>query len=60
MDLPGFCRTHHQNTKYTFFSATHVILFKVNHKLKHKAGFTKYKKIEKDICILSDHFEWAR
>jgi endonuclease/exonuclease/phosphatase family metal-dependent hydrolase len=43
------------STQYTFFSAAHRTLSKIDHILGHKAQLSKYKKIEIILCILSDH-----
>jgi exonuclease III len=41
--------------QYTFFSAAHGTLSKIDHILGHKASLSKYKKTEIIPCILSDH-----
>jgi exonuclease III len=46
---------HTTSAQYTFFSAAHGTFSKVDHILGHKASLSKYKKIEKIPCILSDH-----
>jgi endonuclease/exonuclease/phosphatase family metal-dependent hydrolase len=46
---------HPTASQYTFFSAAHGTLSKIDHILGHKASLSKYKKIEKIPCILSDH-----
>jgi endonuclease/exonuclease/phosphatase family metal-dependent hydrolase len=56
MDLADVYKIFHQtSTKYTFISAAHGILSKIDHILGHKASLCKYKKIEIILCILSDH-----
>jgi hypothetical protein len=56
MDLVDVYRTFHPtSTQYTFFSAAHRTFSKIDHILGHKAGLSKYKKIEIVPCILSDH-----
>jgi exonuclease III len=56
MDLADVYRTFHPTSaQYTFFSAAHGTLSKINHILRHKASLSKYKKIEIIPCILSDH-----
>jgi hypothetical protein len=56
MDLLDVYRTFHPtSTQYTFFSASHGTLFKIDHILGHKASLSKYKKPEVIPCILSDH-----
>jgi endonuclease/exonuclease/phosphatase family metal-dependent hydrolase len=46
---------HSTSAQYTFFSAAHGNISKVDHILGHKANLSKYKKIELIPCILSDH-----
>jgi endonuclease/exonuclease/phosphatase family metal-dependent hydrolase len=46
---------HSTSKQYTFFSAAHGTFSKIDHILGHKAGLSKYKKIEIKPCILSDH-----
>jgi endonuclease/exonuclease/phosphatase family metal-dependent hydrolase len=56
MDLTDVYKIFHPMTvKYTFFSAAHKTLSKVDHILGHKASLSKYKKIKITPCILSDH-----
>jgi exonuclease III len=56
MDLTDIYRIFHPMTaKYTFFSAAHGTLSKVDHILGYKASLSKYKKTEINPCILSDH-----
>jgi endonuclease/exonuclease/phosphatase family metal-dependent hydrolase len=43
------------SAQYTFFSAAHGTLSKIDHILGHKASLIKYKKIEIIPSILSDH-----
>jgi hypothetical protein len=43
------------SAQYTFFSAAHGTLSKIDHILRHKESLSKYKKIEIIPCILSDH-----
>jgi exonuclease III len=46
MDLADVYRIlHTTSAKYTFFSATHGTFSKIDHILRHKASFSKYKKI---------------
>jgi hypothetical protein len=55
-DLAAVYRIFHPTSaQYTFFSAAHGNLFKIDHILGHKASLSKYKKIEIIPCILSDH-----
>jgi hypothetical protein len=55
MGLVDDYRTFHPTSaQYTFFSAAHRTFSKVDHILGHKASFSKYKKIEIILCILSD------
>jgi hypothetical protein len=56
MDLADVYRIFHTTSaQYTFFSAVHETLYKIDHILGHKASLRKYKKIELIPCILSDH-----
>jgi endonuclease/exonuclease/phosphatase family metal-dependent hydrolase len=56
MDLANVYRLFHPTSaQYTFFSAAHGTFSKIDHILGHKASLSKYKKIEKIPCILSDH-----
>jgi exonuclease III len=56
MDLIDIYRIFHPTTKeYTFFSAAHGTLSKIDHILGHKASLSKYKKTGITPCILSDH-----
>jgi hypothetical protein len=56
MDLTNIDRIFYPKTKgYTFFSAPHGTFSKIDHKISHKTGFSRYKSIEILPCILSDH-----
>jgi hypothetical protein len=56
MDLADVCRiVHPTSAQYTFFSAAHGTLSKIDHTLGHKASFNQYKKTEIILCILFDH-----
>jgi hypothetical protein len=56
MDLSDVYRIFHPiSAQYTFFSAAHGTFSKIDHILGHKASLSKYKKIEKIPCILSDY-----
>jgi hypothetical protein len=56
MNLTDTHRIFHPNTKeYILFSASHIIFFKINLILVHKASLNKFKKIEINFCTLSDH-----
>jgi exonuclease III len=56
VDLTDIYKTFHPKTKeYTFFSAPHGTFSKTDHKIGHKTGLNRYKKIEIILCILSDH-----
>jgi exonuclease III len=46
---------HSTSAQYTFFSAAHGTLSKIDHILGYKASLSKYKKITIIPCILSDH-----
>jgi hypothetical protein len=53
MDLADVYRiVHPTSAQYTFFSAAHGTLSKIDHTLGHKASLSQYKKIP---CILCDH-----
>jgi hypothetical protein len=55
MDLVDVYRIYHPtSTQYTFLSSAHGTFYKIDHILGHKASLSKYKKIEKIPCILSD------
>jgi exonuclease III len=56
MDLADVYRIYHpKSSQYTFFSAAHGTVSKIDHNLGHKANLSKYKKTEIIPCILSDH-----
>jgi hypothetical protein len=56
VDLADIYRIFHPTSaQYTFFSAAHGTLSKIDHIVEHKASFSKYKKIVIIPCILSDH-----
>jgi exonuclease III len=56
MDLTDICRVFHLATaQYTFFSAAHATISKIDHILGYKANINKYKKIEITSWTLSDH-----
>ena len=56
MDLTDIYRTFHPKRKeYTFFSAAHGTFSKIDHILRNKANFYRYKKILVNTCVLSDH-----
>jgi hypothetical protein len=56
MDLADVYRIFHPTfAQYTFFSAAHGTVSKIDHILGHKANLSKYKEIEIIPCILSDH-----
>jgi hypothetical protein len=46
---------HTTSAQYTFFSAAHGTLAKIDHISGHKAILSKYKKIQIFPCIVSDH-----
>jgi hypothetical protein len=53
MDLTDIYRTFHPKTKEcNFFSAPYGTFSKIEHKISHKAGLNRYKKIEIIPCIL--------
>jgi exonuclease III len=56
MDLADVYRIFHPtSTQYTFLSAAHGTLSKIDHILGHRASLSKYKKIEIIPSIVSDH-----
>ena len=56
LDLTDIYRTfHHKAKEYTFFSAPHGTLSKIDHIIGYKAGLNRYRNIEIILCILSDH-----
>jgi hypothetical protein len=56
MDLADVYRTFHPTSAhYTFFSAAHGTVSKIDHILGYKASPSKYKRIEIIPCILFDH-----
>jgi exonuclease III len=56
MDLTDIYRTFYPKTKgYTFFSAPHGTLSKIDHIIGHKTGLNIYKKTEIIPCILTVH-----
>jgi exonuclease III len=56
MDLADVYRIFHPTSaQYTFFSAAHGTLSKIDLILRHKASLSKYKKIEIIPCITFDH-----
>jgi exonuclease III len=56
MDLADVHRIFHPTSaQYTFFSAAHGTISKIDYLLGHKASISKYKKIEIIPCILSNH-----
>jgi exonuclease III len=56
MDLIDIYRTFHpKNKEYTFFSASHGTISKMDHITGPKTTLNRYKKIEIVPCILSDH-----
>jgi hypothetical protein len=55
MDLTDIYGTFYPKTKgYTFFSAPHGTLSKIDNIIGHKTGLKRYKNIEIIPCILSD------
>lgn len=42
-------------TEYTFFSAFHESVSKIDHILGHKGNLNKFRKTEITACILPDH-----
>jgi hypothetical protein len=55
MDLTDIYRTFHPKAKeYTFFSAPHGTLSKIDHIISHKSDLNRYRKIEIITSTLSD------
>ena len=46
---------HPKETKHTFFSNAHGTFSKIDHMIRHKTGFNKFKKIENLSSIFLDH-----
>jgi exonuclease III len=58
MGLTNIYRKFHSKSKeYTFFSASHGTVSKIDHIIGHKSNINRYKKIEIISCLLSDHYE---
>jgi hypothetical protein len=55
MDLTNIYGSFYLKTKGCTFSARHGTFSKVDHKISHKTGLSRYKNIEIIPCILSDH-----
>jgi exonuclease III len=56
MDLTDIYRTFYPKTKgYTFFSASNGTFTKIDHIIGHKTGLNRYKNIEINPFIISDH-----
>jgi hypothetical protein len=56
MNLANVYRIFHPTSaQYTFFSADHETVSKIDHILGHNASLSKYKKTEIIPCILPDH-----
>ena len=56
LDLIGICRTYHPKTiNFTFFSSTHGTFSRIDHILGRKSSLDKFKKIEINPVIFSDH-----
>jgi exonuclease III len=56
MVLTDIYRTFYPKAKeYTFFSAPHLTVSKIDYNMGHKTGLRWYKGIEIIPCILSDH-----
>jgi hypothetical protein len=59
MDLTDVHTVFHLTTaQYTFFSAAHGTVFKIDRILRHKASLSKYKKVEKKKKTL--HSIWSQ
>jgi hypothetical protein len=46
---------HPTSVQHMLFSSAHGTFSKIDHILGHKASLSKFKKIERISCILSDH-----
>ena len=56
MDLIDISRAFYSNAKqYTFFSSAHGAFSRIDHILGHKSSLSKFKKIEIESNIFSDH-----
>ena len=56
MDLTDIYRTFHPNRKeYTFFSASHGTVSKIDNRIGNKPNIHRYKEIVVTTCVLSDH-----
>ena len=56
LDLIDIFRTlHPKKSEYTFFSSAHGTFSRIDHILGHKANFNKFKCIEINSSIFSDH-----
>ena len=56
MDLIDIYRAFHpKTTEYTFFSSAHGTFSWIDHILGHKSSMGKFKKIEIESSIFSDH-----
>ena len=55
MDLIDIFRTFHPNAGYTFFSSAHGTVSRIDHILGHKSNLSKFKKIEIESSIFSNH-----
>ena len=52
MDLKDISRTFHPKAKEYTFSGPHGTFSKTDHRIGHKSGLNRYKKIEIMLCIL--------
>ena len=55
LDLIDILTFHPNAEEYTFFSSAHGTFFRIDHILRHKSKFSKFKKIEIISSIFSDH-----
>ena len=56
IDLIDIYRTFHSKVaEYTFFSSAHRTFSRIDHILSHKSSLGKFKKIEIQSSIFSDH-----
>ena len=56
MGLTDIFRTFHPNAEeYNFFSSAHGTFPRIDHIFGHKSNLSKFKKIEIDSGIFSDH-----
>jgi hypothetical protein len=55
MDLTDIYSTFHMKTEEYTFSAPHGTFAKVDHRIRNKTSLNRWKKMELELYILSDH-----